>query len=190
MTHLNLLPIKRRRRQLLKRRLWQWAVVVSCFVAAGIGLALGALETNRQAKQRATALRRQYAPTRAMQNEIDDIRKRMKNLEAQKQLAIELGKRKSVVSLLGILSRATKTRTDRISIQNLVLTRSRVDGEDGPSISRTLELKGVALNSGDISVISSYLEDANAFHSVHLDSSSITNVGGFEAQGYVLRCEY
>ncbi len=190
MTHLNLLPTNRCRQQIMRRRLRQWSFVVAAAIVLALLVSWRDLASNADALEKAKAVERQYEPIQSMQTEIDEIRKRMKTLKTQQQLAAELAKQKSIVSLLGILSRAAKSGPDRISIQNLVLTRSRVESEEGANIHRALRLEGVALDSRDISAFSSYLEEANAFQSVHLDSSSTRNIGGLEGQGYILQCEY
>ncbi len=190
MEYLNLLPVGRQRRQMMRQRRLQWIVVSLVSIACGVAVLLSDLQQNSEARQATEALERQFEPIQLMQSEIDAIKKKIETLKTQQKLAAELASEKSPVTMLGVLSRAAMARPDRISIQSMEFTRTRVNGDDVSRIDRSLKLVGVANDSLDISTFTSRLEETNAFHSVHLETTSIQEIGDLEGQGYALQCDF
>lgn len=190
MNHLNLMPVARRRRLLRRRRLKQWGLVVLLVVLGAFAFAVSEVRVNTIRESEADALARQYEPIKVMQDKIDAIKKQIETLTTQKQLAAELAKQKSIVSLMGLLSNAAERRGDRICIRRLILDSKRIETETGAHFERDLTIEGLALSSGDISVFSSSLEESNAFTRVHLESSTTRQIGRLEAQAYALQCTY
>lgn len=190
MNHLNLMPTTRRRRQLRRRRLRQWTAGVVLLGLAVTAVSVADLRENRIRRGEADALARQFEPVDNMRQEIEAIRTQIETLKTQQQLAGELAKQKSVISLMGILSQAAAKREDRIGLRRLTLESKRIDSEEGAYFQRDLTLEGYALSSSDISVFSAALEESKAFERVHLESSATREFGRTETQLYTLQCSY
>ncbi len=185
-THLNLMPMRYRRGQLVSRRLKQWSVL--WLLAAGATVLLGWTQwTQYQASAaKLASLQIRYEPIEAMKSDVTGLREKIDALQRRESLALSLADERSMLGLVGLLSQATQACEGRISIGQLRLDRN----EDSQAATSVLTLSGVAADDLAVARFTSALRGANAFTGVDLKSTGSTSVGTLEARSYLLECTF
>jgi Tfp pilus assembly protein PilN len=192
-TYANLLPLKYRRRQLLWLRTRQWLFLVSfaaCLIAC---LAWTQWSQFRSSTARLESLRQQYAPVLAMQRECETLRQRIQELRQRETLVITLADEQSMLTLVGLLSRAARKCEGRVSVRSLQLERQE-EGTAGKAPPCTLRLDGYAEDNEAVAQFAKALRDENTFHHVELKNTGTTSLGpqgsGTEAKTYQMECVF
>lgn len=185
-THLNLLPMRYRRGQLIRRRLKQWCAL---WVLAGVASVL--LGWTQWAQYQAgaaklTSLKIRYEPIEAMKGEVVGLQEKIDALQRRESLALSLADERSMLGLVGLLSDARQACEGRISIGHLSLQRQG----DSQSATSVLTLSGVALDDIAVARFTSALREAKAFVGVDLKSTGSTTVGAIEARTYTMECTF
>ena len=184
--HLNLLPMNYRRKQLLIRRGQQWLVIwVGALVAAG-GLYWAQYTQNNRARSRLESLRREYAPVKQMADEVDMLRTKIVELRNRESIVLSLADEQSMLTLIGLLSRAAKQCEGQLCVQRLQLNRRQ---EGGPHV-KVLQLEGIATTNHLVAQFAAALRDTEAFQRVELKSSGRRVVENAEDQAYSLECVF
>jgi hypothetical protein len=185
-THLNLMPMRYRRGQLIRRRLKQWSVL--WLLAAGATVLLGWTQWSQYQAGAAklASLRTRYEPIEAMKGEVTGLREKIDALQRRESLALSLADERSMLGLVGLLSQARKTCEGRISIGQLSLNRN----ENSQSAACVLTLSGVAADDLAVARFTTALREADAFVGVDLKSTGSTAVGTVEARTYTLECTF
>jgi predicted negative regulator of RcsB-dependent stress response len=185
-THLNLLPMRYRRGQLIRRRGKQWCVL--WLLAAGCMMLLGWTQWSQYQAgcARLAALRIRYEPMAAKKEEVASLQEKIDALQRRESLALSLADERSMLGLVGLLSQASQACDGRISIARLSLTRN------GSSQSPTsiLTLTGVAADDIAVSQFASSLRRAKAFANVDLKSTGSAIVGDVQARTYTMECTF
>src|SRR6478672_9541137 len=115
-TAINLLPQSFRRQQILRRRLMQWASIISIVLVTGWSWHWYEMREDRQLTQQLETLSREHAPTQAMLKELVDMRKQLKELEQQETVAKELDCQRNALTLLGVISDSAQKTKGRLRV--------------------------------------------------------------------------
>ncbi|MEX0818121.1 MAG: PilN domain-containing protein [Pirellulaceae bacterium] len=185
-THLNLLPMRYRRGQLIGRRLKQWSVL--WLLAAGCTVLLGWTEWSQYQAGAATlaSLRSRYEPIKAMQGEVVGLQEQIDALQRRESLALSLADERSMLGLVGLLGQARQACGGRVSIGQLNLQRSG----NSQSATSVLTLSGVATDDLAIARFVTALREAQAFTGVDLRSTGTATVGEIKARTYTMECTF
>lgn len=185
-THLNLMPMTYRRRQLIRRRLWQWSVM---WVFAMVVLSLAAWTQWSQYQRgvaRLSARQREYQPIEQLGKEVAEIERRIDDLQQREALSLNLADERSMLSLVGVLSDAAKSSGGQVSIQNMQFDRRG----DGAAETNSVVLRGVAVDDFSVARFAARLRDRKAFSNVELKSTGDVKVGDIDARTYSLECSF
>ncbi len=185
-THLNLMPLSYRRGQLIRRRLTQWSVLWSVAVCATVLLGWTQWTQYQTSAARLDALRIRYEPMQAMKGEIADLQQKIDALQRRESLALSLADERSMLGLVGLLSRASQACDGNVSIGQLSL----IHDENRPLAASVLTLSGVASDDIAVAQFASALREANAFVGVDLKSTGTAKVGEIEARTYSMECTF
>ena len=185
-TYLNLMPMRYRRGQLIRRRLKQWSVL--WLLAAGCTVLLGWTQWSQYQAGAAEleSLRIRYEPLEAMKGDVAVLQEKIDALQRRESLALSLADERSMLGLVGLLSQARKACDGRISIGRLGLNRSG----NSQSATSVLTLTGVAVDDIAVARFARALHEADAFTSVDLKSTGIATVGETEARTYTIECTF
>src|SRR6187399_1717694 len=80
-TAINLLPQSFRRQQILRKRLMQWASIISAMLVTGWGWHWYEMREDRQLTQQLETLSREHAPTQTMLKQLMEMRQQLKELQ-------------------------------------------------------------------------------------------------------------
>jgi Tfp pilus assembly protein PilN len=198
-THVNLIPWKVRRNQVIRRRLLQWAVVWAA--AAGAMVAIGAAKANQNAAVRQTlhALEAEYAPIAALRQEIGTCRQNLEAWSRREAAAAQLEDTRPALTLLGLVGHSARQCEGRLRVDQLtVRPREELPAAEkkpagkhqnaGPSTLVTI--KGVALDNPAVSRFVAALRQTQAFDRVELKSSAEQPTGDLKTCSYLVECSY
>lgn len=187
-TYVNLLPMVYRRKQLILRCARQWTAI---WLAAltGVGVLYWAQHThNHRARSRLETLRRDYAPVKQMADEVASLQVKIEELRRRESIVLSLADEQSMLTLIGLLSRATKQCDGKLCVQSLQLNR-RQDGA-GNQFIKVLQLDGIAADNHLVARFAAALRDTEAFQRVELKSSGRRVAQESAAQVYSLECYF
>lgn len=185
-THVNLLPIVYRRKQLILRCAQQW-LAIGLTALAGVGGLYWVQHTqNHRARARLESLRREHAPAKQMADQVDSLRLKIEELRHRESIVLSLADEQSMLTLVGLLSRATLQCEGQLCIQRLQLDRR----QDGASqhYTKVLQLDGIAVDNHLVARFAAALRDTAAFQRVELKSSGRRVTDEPAAQVYSLEC--
>ncbi|MEO8493609.1 MAG: PilN domain-containing protein [Planctomycetota bacterium] len=185
-TYLNLMPMRYRRGQVIRRRLTQWFVLWSLAIGCTLLLGWSQWSQYQAGAKKLASLRVRYEPIEAMKGNVAGLRERIDALQRRESLALSLADERSMLGLVGLLSRASQACAGRISIGQMNLARS---GTSQPATS-VLTLTGVAVDDIAVSRFASELRQSKAFVGVDLKSTGATTVGDVEARAYTMECTF
>lgn len=185
MAHVNLLPMVYRRNQLVLRCALQWSAI--WFVAlSSVGVLYWIQNThNHRARGRLESLRQEYAPAKQLAEEVESLRLKIDELRNRESIVLSLADEQSVLTLVGLLSRATLQCEGKLCIQRLQLSRRQ---ESGPHFIKILQLDGIAVDNHLVARFAAALRDTAAFQRVELKSSGRRTGDEPAAQVYSLEC--
>ncbi|MDA1054760.1 MAG: hypothetical protein O3C40_30400 [Planctomycetota bacterium] len=185
-THLNLMPMRYRRGQLIRRRLKQWSVW--WLLAAGCTVLLGWTQWSQYQAGAAklASLRVHYEPLEAMKEDVSGLQEKIGALQRRESLALSLADERSMLGLVGLLSQARQACDGRVSIGSLSLNRS---GESQSAMS-VLTLSGVAVDDLAVARFTTALREAKAFIGIDLKSTGNATVGDMPARTYTMECTF
>ncbi len=191
-TYLNMLPQGFHRRQLLERRLRQWTGV--WIVALLLAIAFGWVQhrEDRDLAARLRGLENDYAPIKKLQTGLVSIRKELAEVQHRETLALRLSNRRSMLTLLGLVTRATHCCDGEVSIRRLSLgvVKGRTNQRGGHAVLQTLALEGLGANNLSVARFAAALRTTNAFNQVQLRSTVQEQIGSVPARGYSLECTF
>lgn len=197
-THLNLLPWKYRRRQLVRQRLFQWSIPWLAAAAVCAGLVWLRYDECQAIETEVGELERQCAPLDAMQREIHAGRLRLAEIEAKETIVVNLEERRPPLTLLGLVSRAAQSCGGRLRIDQLTAsaetgktaaTTEKGKENERPRTAMRVEIKGTANDAVDAARFVAALRDSHAFDRVELKSAAEQTTGP-RACVYCVECAY
>ena len=187
-TYLNLLPMAYRRKQLILQRVRQWSIIW-LVALAGFGVLYWAQHTqNHRARSRLESLRQDYAPLKKMSDEVESLQVKIEELRRRESIVLSLADEQSMLTLIGLLSRATKQCDGKLCVQRMQLNR-RQDGA-GNQFIKVLQLDGIAVDNHLVARFAAALRDTAAFQRVELKSSGRRVAEDSTAQVYSVECSF
>ncbi|MCA9202781.1 MAG: PilN domain-containing protein [Planctomycetales bacterium] len=192
--YINLLSQEYQRRQIVRARTRQWVVV--WLILLPVFSAGGLMEWSRyqaSVTELATAEAR-YAPLVELQDHNDALRSQLNMLRQREQLVLEASGRRSLLDVLGYVSRAAADADDRLCVQQLLVggTKQRL-GATNDSAGEPLgvvTMQGVGMDNTAVSHFVNGLRSTQAFRQVQLKSTTPTEVAELSVRGYVVECTY
>ena len=190
--HLNMLPVRYRRQQLLVRRLRQWAPVwiATLFVAAGIGW-FQASEC-RSLSMQLRSYEGRLAQVKQSQSDLAAMRSELEGLRGREALVLELSEQRPVLTLLGLVSRAARECDGNVFVTRLAFgtdatTRNR---QENPDQAGVLTLEGVGLDNLSIARFAAAIRSNDIFQDVKLRSTGEQTIEGKLARSYIIECAF
>jgi BioD-like phosphotransacetylase family protein len=188
-----MLPATYRRQQMLRNRSAQWATAIAAVLVAGWGWHWFEMREQAQLTQQLDVLSREHAPTRAMLQQVVDMRRQLKDLDHQERVAKELETQRNALTLLGVVSNNAQKANGRLRVTKMELsnfqskTRAGDAAVSGPAASGLL-LAGVSLDNPSVAELFEGLQKSGIFSKVSLKTLK-------EREGTVLRdfevtCEF
>jgi len=191
-TSINLLPASYQRQLMLRRRVYQWGIVLAMgLLAAGI-MRMRDVREYSTLSQRLDLLAREHQPTQQMLRRLVDMREELSELYQLEQVAKELEYQRPALFLLGLLSEIGEQTGGRLRVTKLELT-----GLQHPSTARKNEsvggsgvlLTGVSLDNQSVAKLESGLWESGFFSKVELLKSTVIGEEQGSLREYQLRCE-
>ena len=186
--HVNLLPMAYRRRQLILRRAKQWTLIWLVAMTAAGTLYWAQYTRSHRARSRLESLRREYAPVKQMADEVESLKAKIDELRSRESIVLSLADEQSMLTLVGLLSRATKSCDGKLCIQRMQLDRRQ--DSSGDQFVKVLQLDGIATDNHLVARFAAALRDTEAFQRVELKSSGRRVADNTEGQAYSLECVF
>ncbi len=165
--HINLMSPRARVRECTRTRLWQWSRILAA--AAGL-LALHATITwwpvHVRSLQRA-ALEAQYEPLRQMKMDNKSLAREIAGTFDESKLELALSQQTPVVTLIGLLGRATADTHDKVFLDKIVYSQAEADGQSGGALSR-VRLEGIGVDPVAVSQFADLLKSSMKFANVEV----------------------
>jgi len=197
-SHLNLLPWKCRKAQLIRLRLAQWCLPWA--VAGGLvsAVCVARWEQWRSSRARVERLEREHGPTTALLAEIKTLRKRAEELRDRDAVLAQLETPRPALTLLGLVSRSARECEGRLRVEQLVL---RSDGQaaqvagpgppgGGAPAAASVTIKGIAADNLAVARFVLALRQTKAFDRVELKSSQEQPAERQRTRSYQVECTY
>lgn len=189
-THLNLMPARYRRWALVRAAVTAWAGVWLLGLAVTFciwwQLTSGWGDVHKEASQ----LERRYAPTLALKREIQAMRQRLAGVRTEEEAAAGLESDHPGITLLGLISRASKACNQRLHVRECVLERTTSAREAATGASQILTVKGAALDLLCVTRFHALLRDAALFQRVELRPTTSERIGDLDAYAFHVECLY
>ena len=190
-TAINLLPQSFRRQQILRKRLVQWASIISAVLVTGWGWHWYEMREDRQLTQQLETLSREHAPTQTMLKQLMEMRQQLKELQQQETVAKELDCQRNALTLLGVISdSAQKTkgrlRVTKFEISNFQSAQGASDGTKTPG----LTVSGVSLDNPAVAELLDGLQKSGVFRKVELLTLKEREDKDSALRDYEVRCEF
>lgn len=199
MTHVNLVPWKCRRRQLLKRRLKQWiwpAALAATILLAGTAVAWSGY---RSARAQADQLEQDYAPVERLRGENDALRTRLAELDRQLAVLRQLETPRPPLALLERVSRAAQSCEGKLRVESLLASSAEAASSPTaeksakaipPGSSGTASIKGIAQDNLAVARFVASLRQSKAFERVELKGTEKRTSDGPSVCTFVVECVY
>lgn len=192
-TSLNLFPLELQRQQLVQRRIRQGCLL---WTAGAMALALWVgweWRRVRAAVVRCEGAEGQYAPTLRLQEENKRLAERIQTLQKRESLALALANERSMLSLLGLVSRASQAAEGRVVVETLHWGegRSGLPAGSGPSanlMGATLRLEGVGHDNFSIARFAAALRAVDVFSQVRVNASNANDASTPDGRTYSIEC--
>lgn len=203
-THLNLLPIGYLRARLVRRRLALWTPVWGAVVLLGITNWWSSYEAYCAASHSFADSLRRYAPVRKMSSEIDQLRRRIDELNNRETMLVELSEPHPPLSGLTLVGRCAAQCEGHVRINHMLLERSagivqtgkrQLPGAQAAAAAAgdersQLTLEGVGLDNVSVATFVEALRDTGAFLKVELKSTVRAGGESGAMRQFVVSCEY
>lgn len=185
-TYLNLMPMHYRRGHLIRRRLKQWAVLWMLAAIATVLLGWSQWSQYQAGAAKLESLKIRYEPMEAMKEEVAGLREKIDALQRRESLALSLADERSMLGLIGLLSKARNDCDGRVSIVSLNLNRNG----NSQAATSVLVLQGVAADDLAVAQFAGALREPNAFTAVELKSTGNQTIGERTARTYTMECTF
>lgn len=188
--HLNMMPMKYRREQIIRQRLKQWSVVWGIALSAAVACAWQQTVDCGKMAAHLEVLEARHLRVEDSQSALEAVRDELRDLEQREAILLQLSQRRPMLSLLGVISQAARQCDGNVSVNNIcwnVLGNdARTAGLD-PS-QPLLTLHGIGLNNIWVSSFAETLSNSEIMRDVELKFSEQTVINGKTAHDYHLVC--
>jgi Tfp pilus assembly protein PilN len=191
-TAINLLPQSFRRQEVLRRRLVQWALIISAVLVTGWGWHWYEMRENRQLTQQLETLSREHAPTQAMLKQLVEMRQQLKELQQQEMVAKELDCQRNALTLLGVISDSAQKTKGRVRVTSFVINNFQAAPGAADIVAAKppgLTVNGISLDNPAVAELLDGLQNLGVFRRVEL---AVLKEKDKEAalRDYEVRCEF
>ncbi len=204
-SHINLLPLGYRRRQLIRRALGWWSCVwLTCLTGAAAAYGLACYRSG-SLEQEVTVAESSAAPLLRLQQEQAAMQKALNAALAKGTVLGQVQDDRPPLSLLGAVSQSARRCGGRLDVQHLGFERKdREQTETSkpatagkppqPAAEKhdswgQVTIRGNALDNLAVATFVAGLRDSGLFRNVELKSCVRASSGGKETRSYVLECE-
>jgi len=189
---INLLPPSFRREQILRRRIVQWASIISVVLATGWGWHWYEMLEDKKLTQQLDALSREHAPTQSMLKQLMEMRQQLVELQQQETLAQELDYQRNSLKLLGVISESARRTKGRLRINRFELNDFQGgSGENGAAGKPPgLVLGGTSLDNLSVAEAVDGLKSSGLFNRVDLLTAKEREDKEALLREYEVRCEF
>lgn len=192
-TNLNLLPARYRRWVLIRAGITAWAGVWLVGIVAGCLLVWQADGELKSVREELSRFQRMNAPPLVMQREVHQMQQRLTQVQAEERAAAHLEDDRPALSLLGVLSKATRSCSDRLQVRECLLEPRRPErgaaaGEGGEG--QVLSVKGTTLDLLCVYRLHGELRDAGMFDRVELRPTKSQMLGDVTGYEFQVECFY
>lgn len=193
-TMVNLLPPSLRREQMLRKRVVQWASIISAVLVTGWGWHWYEMREDRKLVQQLDTLSREHAPTQAMLKQLMDMRQQLVELQQQETVAQELECQRNALTLLGVISDSAKKtkgklRVTRFDLTNFQDAHGNVEG-GAAAKPPGLILGGTSLDNASVAELLDGLQNSGVFNHVELLTLKEREDKVAALRDYEVRCEF
>jgi Tfp pilus assembly protein PilN len=192
-TAINLLPQSFRRQEVLRKRLVQWASIISAVLVTGWGWHWYEMRENRQLTQQLETLSREHAPTQTMLKQLVEMRQQLTELQQQETVAKELDCQRNALTLLGVISDSAQKAKGRVRVTNFVITNFQATpsaGDNAASKAPGLTVNGISLDNPAVAELLDGLQKSGAFRRVELATLKEREDKDAALRDYEIRCEF
>ncbi len=191
-TFLNMLPQGFHRRRLMVRRLRQWTCVWGIAMTLAIAFSWGQHRDYQALNARLIGLENDYAPIKKLQTELISNRKELAEIHHRETLALQLSDRRSMLTLLGLVTQAARSCDGEVSIRQLSLGEGhrRSSPRYGRPALSTLTIDGLGKSNLSVARFAAALRMTNAFCQVQLKSTAQKQGGLMSVRSYCLECTF
>ena len=205
--HVNLLPFKYRRRELLRRRLLQWSLVWIACTTVAAGFCWSEYSRYRRSQAAMEAAARAYLPLETLIRQRDASRSQLRRLHAKGTILGHLREERPVLALMGVASESARKCNGRLVVRDLLLQRRDTAAKtDPPKAAKpqkkrrqplaertlpwaTVTFQGDALDNLAIATFAAGLRDSGLFRRVELKSSLSKKSAEAALHAFVVQCE-
>jgi Tfp pilus assembly protein PilN len=193
-TSINLLPASYQRQLMVRRRAYQWGIVLALGLMAAAVVRMSDLREYSMLSQRLDLLTREHQPTQQMLRQLVAMRDELSELHQLEQVAKELEYQRPALFLLGLLSEIGERTGGRLRVTKLELTGlqhpSSARKSDGVGVGGSgVLLTGVSLDNQSVAKLESGLWESGFFSKVELVKSTVIGDEAGSLREYQLRCE-
>lgn len=196
-THVNLLPWRSRRTQIIRSRVRQW-VLPWCVAVTGVALLFAVqLFRHHAVRQKVGQLKEQYAPIEALAAEIKTLHTRLAEVSGQAKAIAKLEGSRPALTLLGFVSQSAGDCRGQLHVENLSLQTAveKVKSGDKTAVASDagamlVTIKGVAVDNLSVARFVSALGKTKSFDRVELKSSKEQPLGTLRVCSYLIECGY
>jgi hypothetical protein len=194
-TAINLLPAFYQRQLVVRRRAFQWGIVLGVGLLLAAGVRWNDVRANHALSQRLELLTREHQPTQLMLKQLVNMRRELTELQQLEQTAEELEYQRPALSLLGALSDIGERTGGKLRITKLEIT-----GLQQPTVANKLDqpstggpgilLTGVSLDNPSVAKLVTGLGESGFFARTYLVKSTELGEEENSLREYQVRCEF
>ncbi len=123
-----------------------------------------------------------------MAEEVELLKVKIDELRSRESIVLSLADEQSMLTLVGLLGRATKQCDGKLCVQRLQLDRRQ--DSSGNQFVKVLQLEGIATDNHLVARFAAALRDSEAFQRVELKSSGRRVADQNVDQAYSLECVF
>ena len=195
-SHVNLLPYRVLRQQVVHRWLRRW-LVIGCVAAAAMALAVGNLWHAAQvAGTQREQLEEDYRPVKKANRDIQSLRAQIAKLQQQKAISMALSDNQPPLTVVGLISRAAQSCRGNVVVQQLEFKRAAVSKSKGSTTDHRLRgagllsLNGIGQSNVAVAQFAAALRDSGVFERVELKSTQAEKRVDGEFRNYSIECVF
>ena len=212
--YVDLLPQNHHRWGLIRRRLMQWsAALAAVAVVVGVVTVIERNQLHKQLAQR-NVLESQYLPIVKLESEVKSNESKVRELEQREAMTLQLADEHSMLTVLGIVSRAARKCEGTVAVTRLtviekidpaVMAAANVTNAASvangatpsapapPSPQKILTLQGLGLDNLSVVRLVASISEEDAFERVELKASGSQTDdkdGKSSTLRYLIECAY
>lgn len=192
---INLLPASYRRQLILRKRMLQWAAMLSAVLFAGWCWHWYKMHEHRSLLLRLEVLQNEHEPTQSMLRQLVEMRQKLLDLQHQQAIASELERQRNALKLLSIIGGACQKTNGRLRVTKLEVTEFQRMGAEAPAHNAASEpggvlLTGDALDNAAVLELLETLEQSGIFGHVELIASTERDGDDSSLRDYRVSCQF